>query len=444
MALDTLAPNSAAFYFVGGNLPLDAACYVTRKADDETNPLVTVLHLSGIVKAEQGRLKVRNRIYQRVFDRVWAEANMPDVELRRQREAYRRGVLRTITLSGIIIAIMCVLMVTAVRYARRALSAEKNAKAEAENTSRLAANANRLLYIADMNLAQREWESNNVGHVLSILEETQSNENRNFEWGYWNRLCHLDLKTLEGHTKEVTSVAFSPDGKRIVTGGGDTTAKVWDAATGNELLTLKGPDYVTSVAFSPDGRRIVTGCGNKTAKVWNATSGKELLTLKGHTLPVTSVIFSPDGGKIVTGSLDKTARIWDANSGRELLTLKGHTSWVLSVAFSPDGKRIATGSDTTAEVWDAATGKEIFSLREHTSKGHIGGVNAVAFSPDSKRIVTGDYDNTVKVWDANSGRELLTLKGHTGPVDSVAFSPDGKRIVTGSADGTTKVWFSTP
>jgi hypothetical protein len=106
------------------------------------------------------------------------------------------------------------------------------------------------------------------------------------------------------------------------------------------------------------------------------------------------------------------------------------------VAFSPDGKRILTGSDDqTAKVWDAVTGREVLAL-----KGHNGWVNAVAFSPDGKRIITGSEDNTVKVWDAQGGQELLTLKGHTSVVFSVAFSPDGKRLVTGSYDKTARVW----
>ena len=155
----------------------------------------------------------------------------------------------------------------------------------------------------------------------------------------------------------VNSVAFSPDGTRIVTGApiywlkrsepepnNDYTAKVWDAKSGQELLTLKGHSHnVHSVAFSPDGKRIATGSTNGT-KVWDAKSGQELLTLKGHSDDVNSVAFSPDGARIVTGGADATAKVWDAKSGQELLTLKGHSDNVNSVAFSPDGTRIVTGS----------------------------------------------------------------------------------------------------
>ncbi len=131
--------------------------------------------------------------------------------------------------------------------------------------------ANRYLYIANMNLIQREWEFEppQIGHVLELLNQTKTSDEGCFERGYWNRLCHLDLLTLKGHADYVSSVAFSPDGKCIVTGSDDSTAKVWDAVTGKETLALKGhKEIVTSVAFSPDGKRIVTGSWDNTAKVW--------------------------------------------------------------------------------------------------------------------------------------------------------------------------------
>jgi WD40 repeat protein len=136
---------------------------------------------------------------------------------------------------------------------------------------------------------------------------------------------------------------------------------VWDAATGQELLTLNGhADSVWAVAVSPDGRRIITGSDDNTAKVWDAATGQELLTLNGHADSVSAVAVSPDGRRIITGSDDKTAKVWDAATGQELLTLNGHASSVSAVAVSPDGRRIITGSDDkTAKVWEARTGAEI-------------------------------------------------------------------------------------
>jgi WD40 repeat protein/serine/threonine protein kinase len=357
--------------------------------------------------------------------------------------------------------------------ARKAQTAQAN---EATQRERAEAQA----YVANLNLAQHAWEQNNVGLLRELLEETAANPDRGFEWYYWQRRAHLELKTLRGHIDAVSSVAFSPDGQWIVTGSYDHTAKIWEAATGKELHTLKGQKaQVNSAAFSPDGRWIVSGGHDGTAKVWDATSGQRLVTLKGHRSQVTSAAFSPDGQRIVTGSADQTARVWDAATGRELFSLSGHSNAVWSVAFAPDGRRIATaGLDQTAKIWDANGGTELLTLRGHSDRincvafsadgqrivtgsadqttrvwdagtgnevvtihGHSGEVSCVAISPDSQRIVTGSSDDqTARVWEAASGKELLTLKGHSARVESVAFSPDGRWIVTGSDDGTAKLW----
>ncbi len=305
-------------------------------------------------------------------------------------------------------------------------------KARAETQLR---RAEWLVYAGQLARAQSAFENNNAVLALQLLDECQW-DLRGWEHRHlWTRLS--SKATFAGHSHLVTSVAFSPDGRRILTGSLDQTAKVWDADRGQEFLSLKGhTGYVQSVAFSPDGRRILTGSADKTAKVWDADKGQGIFSLRGHTEGVTSVAYSPDGRRILTGSLDKTAKVWDADKGQEFLSLKGHTGYVQSVAYSPDGRRILTGStDNTAKVWDADNGQELFSL-----KGHTRFVDSVAFSPDGRRILTGSADQTAKVWDADNGQELLSLKGHTYWVQSVAYSPDGRRILTGSRDNTAKVW----
>jgi WD40 repeat protein len=212
---------------------------------------------------------------------------------------------------------------------------------------------------------------------------------------------------------------------------------VWDAQTGQEQLSLKGHTRgVNSVAFGPDGKRIVSGSEDQTVKVWDALSGQQTLSLKGHKGGITSVAFSSDGKRIASGSDDRTVKVWDAQTGKETLSLQGHTGGVSSVCFSPDGKRIVSGSlDQTVKVWDAQTGQEALSL-----KGHMDRVTRVCFSPDGKRIASGSRDGTVKVWDAQTGQEALSLQGDTGEVTSVTFSPDGKRIVASDMIGNTIVW----
>jgi WD40 repeat protein len=162
---------------------------------------------------------------------------------------------------------------------------------------------------------------------------------------------------VQGHTGDVNSVAYSPDGTRIASGSDDMTVRIWDAHTGKELAVLHGHrDWVRSVAFSPDGTHIVSGSDDDTVRVWDAHTGKPPVVLEGHTYWVLSVAFSPDGGRIVSGSYDKTVRMWDAVTGKQLAVLEGHHYQVISVAFSADGKRITSRDESGAELaWNATS-----------------------------------------------------------------------------------------
>jgi WD40 repeat protein len=171
-----------------------------------------------------------------------------------------------------------------------------------------------------------------------------------YEAGGW-------VMVFRGHQKSVTSVAFSADGKSIVSGSRDRTVRVWDATTGTQQHILTGhEDWVRSVAFSADGKSIVSGSDDGTVRVWDATTGTQQHILTGHEGYVNSVAFSADGKSIVSGSDDRTVRVWDATTGTQQHILTGHEDWVTSVAFSADGSSIVSRSYGKVRYWDAATG----------------------------------------------------------------------------------------
>jgi len=244
------------------------------------------------------------------------------------------------------------------------------------------------------------------------------------------------------HSSDIISVVYSPDGKQIVTGSNDGTAKLWDVATGREIRTFSGHStYVNSVAYSPDGKQIVTGSADGTAKLWDVATGREIRSFSGHSDVVRSVAFSPDGKQIVTGS-DRTAKLWDVATGREIRSFSGHSgpfSFISSVAYSSDGKQIVTGSleYKTVKLWDVATGREIRSF-----SGHSGPFSFIssAISPDGKQIVTGSHDGTAKLWDVATGREINTFFGHSESIYYICFSPNGMLIATGSWDKFVILW----
>jgi WD40 repeat protein len=206
------------------------------------------------------------------------------------------------------------------------------------------------------------------------------------------------------------------------------------AQSTTKLATM--PDQATAVAFSPNGKLLVSASTDRTIKLWDVASGSALHIMSEHAGAAFSVAFSSDGKIVASGGSDKTVELWDVATGRALHTLSGHSGVVLSVAFSPSGKLLASaGADGTVKLWDVASGHALRTL-----SGDTGSVRGVAFSPDGTTLASGGDDDTIKLWDVASGRALRTLQGHTAAVNSVVFTQKGKLLISVSEDGTTREW----
>lgn len=281
------------------------------------------------------------------------------------------------------------------------------------------------------------------------------------------------IKVLAGHTGRVNSVVFSPDGRTLASGSGfyydrisglaeEDVLKIWEVKSGQEIINLKGHTKgVTSVAFSPDGKTLATGSHDQTIKIWDVESGVEIGCFTGHrdhvwAGGVSSVAFSSDGHTLASGSWDGSIKLWDTadesqdwkiknrknkwenSNGRLKKTLLSSETncGVASISYSPNGQTIASGtSNKTVELWDVKLKKLL-----HTFTGHIDNVCSVAFSPDGSTLASGSWDGTIKLWDLTTLKEIATLTGHSDIVCCVAFSPNGKTLASGGYDTTITLW----
>jgi WD40 repeat protein len=353
--------------------------------------------------------------------------------------------------------------------AQRALAQAEQA-AEAERWQR---------YLAEIAAASNALQLHNIGPTRRALEAAPAGYH-NWEWHHLHGQLDSARAVLRGHDGPVWALTFSPGGKQLASIADDQTVRVWDTATGKEVVILRAPvkDF-DGVRFSPDGSQLVTGGGM--VRLWDAATGDlrwEVAVGKGsapyaiwspdgrllassegdgllHVRDAATghevfqkesdpyfhaVTFSPDSRYVAACVKELTIGVWETATGKEAAVLRGHTAGVRDMVFSPDGRRLASAGtypENAVRLWDVATGKQ---LNQGKETGHVNDVKVLAFRSDGRRLASGSLDQTVRLWDGVNGEPLATLEGHTNYINDLAFRPNGAELVSASTDQTVRLW----
>lgn len=254
----------------------------------------------------------------------------------------------------------------------------------------------------------------------------------------WNVETGCHLLTLPAHrTRGLRAAALSPDGRIVLTGGGDGRATLWHAGPPQSPKTIRvGPDAVWRVAFGDKGRCLVAGGGDGAIRMWDATSGRWLREFRGHQSTVQCLVASSDGRWILSGDGDGTVRLWDAANGQERALLEGHKHQVFGVALSPDAQLgVSASLDGTAILWDL-----VRKIQRSVYTNHGASLYCAAFSPDGKEVATGDASGAVHLWTADGGTPNRILDGNTGHTYCLAYRGDGRMLACGGADGNVRLF----
>ena len=447
---------------------------------DPIDPLCEVLRLSGIVRVADRLMHVRNRIYAQVFDSGWVRHNMPDAEILRQAQAYRRGLLRALAIASVAVASMGTLLYLTIRSDKHARDALALVRKERDI-------ANGELYTTNMHLAEEAYREGDIGLAEQLMEACRLTPSiahyRGFEWRLLWGLLHQDRHTLVDSSvdssKRVLCTAFSPDGKLLVMVDSDGTIRQWstetgtksksfvfhykgvsaaavtgdagivaiatdehmlrlhDASTGRVLHNL--PAFTSSaccLSFSQDGRLMAVGSFDGSITLWDTGGGTLLRTFPKCRSWIDALAFSVDGRTLVASNDEGVTSLLDVTTGRILTQLQGNPGKILCAAFSPDGRSLATGGfDGYLMFWDIKRGTALRRISAHQNR-----VLALAYSRDGRKLATASWDTTIKLWNVASGHEFRTFKGHKNRVQCVAFSPDGRTVASGSDDTKVKIW----
>ncbi len=322
-----------------------------------------------------------------------------------------------------------------------------------------------------------------------LRPQTGERDRRGWEWYYLHSLCHMDKLTIQTHAGAVSSIAQSPDGKRIASGSvTDNAVRIWDASTGEELVCLRGPQRgVSSVSWCGDGETLASGGWDGTLIIWDLNtrrilhevncgtsvlavawrpddqavavggfrqiegntedgtvwivdgkSGAQVRELTGHVGLIWSLAWDPTGTLLAAGeNWQGFIQVWEPETARLVSTFKAHNHYIGALAWSPDGKWLASGSQSAAiRIFNTAD----WSVANDIPKSHLGRVNAVCWSSTSDRLASFGLDGVGKIRDTATNSVVATIRGHQGAVTSAFWSRNEDTLVTGSSDGTIKVW----
>ena len=332
-----------------------------------------------------------------------------------------------------------------------AIDAGNKAHAEAERALAAEGLRRQQRYWADLPLASQFFRDGRIKPALDLLDrerpEPGQEDLRQFEWYALYELCHGEKRVLKQRAGEI---AYSPDGRLLALAGVDGVIRLLDAGTGQPLIEMHGHHCgITGLAFSPDSKRLASGGWTPIEdrpdhqevpgelKLWDVTTGQECVTFRSvgtQTLPwslglsmphVRGLAFSPDGKEIATACrFPNVVQLWDASTGQEVGVLKGTEAQMMSVAYAPDGQTLAAGDwERSVWVWDRATRKVRWQLRE----GDLGKVMSVAITPDS-RILAAEAESGVQLWDLTTGKPLRFLRGAAGSAGWLASAPRGRLL----------------